>query len=55
MMSILHQFHIYGKDYGLYYAGGILFSDDARQVFLNDFDFDVSDKFTYEYNFFEYT
>ena len=54
-MSILHQFHIYGKDYGLYYAGGILFSDDARQVFLNDFDFDVSDKFTYEYNFFEHT
>lgn len=51
----LHQFHIYGKDYGLSYAGGILFSDDARQVFLNDFEFDVGDKFTYEYNFFEHT
>ena len=51
----LHQFHIYEKDYGLSYAGGILFSDDARQVFLNVFDFDAGDKFTYEYNFFEHT
>ena len=42
----LHQFHIYGKDYGLSYAGGILFSDDARQVFLKDFEFDAGDKFT---------
>ena len=50
----LHQFHIYGKDYGIGYVGGISFYDDAHQVFLDDFGFDVGDKFTYEYNFFEH-
>ena len=50
----LHQFHIYGKKYGIGYVGGVLFSDDAYQVFLDDFAFDVGDKFTYEYNFFEH-
>lgn len=48
----LHQFHIYGKDYGIGYLGGLSFADDAHQVFLDDFGFDVGDKFTYEYNFF---
>ena len=48
----LHQFHIYGKDYGLSYVGGIAFADNAREIFLDNFDFDVGDKFTYEYNFF---
>ena len=47
----LHQFHIYGKDYGLSYVGGIAFADNAREIFLDNFDFDVGDKFTYEYNF----
>lgn len=50
----LHQFHIYGKDYGISYVGGIAFADNARQVFLEDFGFDIGDKFTYEYNFFEH-
>ena len=50
----LHCFHIYGKDYGIAYAGGLSFSDDAHLVYLDDFDFDVGDRFTYEYNFFEH-
>lgn len=49
----LHQFHIDGKDYGISYLGGIAFADNARQVFLDDFGFDMKDKFTYEYNFFK--
>lgn len=28
----LHQFHIYGKDYGISYVGGIGFADNPRQV-----------------------
>jgi Plasmid pRiA4b ORF-3-like protein len=51
----LHQFHIYGKDYGLSYVGGILFSENPHDVYLDDFGFDEGDKFTYEYNFFEHT
>lgn len=50
----LHQFHIYGKDYGIGYIGGISFSDDAHKVYIDDFEFDANDKFTYEYNFFEH-
>ncbi len=48
----LHQFHIYGKDYGISYIGGVAFSDNAHKVYWDDFDFDAGDKFTYEYNFF---
>jgi len=48
----LHQFHIYGKDYGIAYVGGISFADNAHRVFFEDFEFDVGDKFTYEYNFY---
>ena len=50
----LHQFHIYGKDYGISYAGGLCFADNAYKVHLENFEFDVGDKFTYEYNFFEH-
>ena len=49
----LHLFHIYGKDYGIAYEGGMYFSDDPYAVSLDDFDFDVGDHFIYEYNFFE--
>lgn len=49
----LHKFHVYGKDYGIAYEGGISFSDDPHQVVFDDFGFDVGDRFTYEYNFFE--
>lgn len=50
----LNQFHIYGKDYGVYHDGGLNFSDDPEQVYLDDFEFDPLDKFTYEYNFFDH-
>lgn len=50
----LHQFHIYGKDYGISYEGGLMFSDNAHRVYFGDFEFDIGDKFTYEYNFFEH-
>src|SRR3990167_2582497 len=50
----LHQFHIYGKDYGINYAGGLYYSDDVHVVCLDDFEFNVDDKFTYEYNFFKH-
>lgn len=49
----LHQFHIYGKDYGISKLGGILFTDNAYKVVIDDFDFDVGDRFTYEYNFYK--
>jgi len=50
----LHQFHIYGKDYGIWYDGGPTFDNNAHEVYLDDFGFDIGDKFTYEYNFFEH-
>ncbi len=50
----LHCFHIYGEDYGLAYEGGMSFPHNAWQVFLDDFGFDVGDRFTYTYNFFEF-
>ena len=49
----LHRFHIHGKDYGVAYVGGLSFYDDAHLVFIDDFSFDVGDRFTYEYNFFD--
>lgn len=33
--------------------GGPAFSDDPYAVLLDDFNFDVGDRFTYEYNFYE--
>lgn len=50
----LHQFRIQGKNYGINYEGGLYYSDNAHKVYLNDFNFDVGDKFTYEYNFFQH-
>lgn len=50
----LHQFHIYGKDYGISYEGGISFPDNPFRVVIDDFAFDAGDRFTYEYNFFEH-
>lgn len=50
----LHCFHIYGEDYGLSYAGGMCFNRNARQVYIDDFGFDVGDRFTYTYNFTAY-
>jgi hypothetical protein len=50
----LHQFHIYGKDYGISYDGDIGFPDNPFRIVIDDFSFDVSDRFTYEYNFFDH-
>ena len=50
----LHKFHIYGKDYGISYAGGLWFSDDPHKVTLEEFDFDIGDRFTYTYNFYDH-
>lgn len=44
----LHQFTIQGKSYGIGYVGGISFSDNAREVYLRDFQFRLKEKFTYE-------
>lgn len=49
----LHQFHIYGKDYGINKVGAERFSDNVYQITIKDFEFDVGDRFTYEYNFYE--
>jgi hypothetical protein len=50
----LNQCRIFGNDYGVYHDGGISFNDNAHSVYIDDFEFDVGDKFTYEYNFFEH-
>ncbi len=47
----LHSFKLWGKEYGIPYAGGIYFADDARRVHLGDFPWQVNDKFTYTYDF----
>ncbi|EQC00481.1 hypothetical protein B738_10963 [Photorhabdus temperata subsp. temperata M1021] len=50
----LHQFRIYGKNYGISYSGRIGFPDNPYKITLDDFEFDAGDRFTYEYNFFEH-
>ncbi len=47
----LHSFHIYGEDYGLKYDGGMDFTHNARQVILENFGFNVGDRFSYTYDF----
>lgn len=44
----LHQFHIYGKDYGMACTGGTGFPDNPCQVVFDGFGFgfDVGDRFT---------
>lgn len=49
----LHQFHIYGKDYGISYEGGLCFPDNPYRVVIDYFDFSPDDRFTNEYNFFD--
>ena len=49
----LHKFNIYAKEYGIHYDGGAGFMDDPNEVTIKQLEFDVGDKFTYEYNFFE--
>ena len=40
----LYRFKLWGKEYGIPYAGGIYFADDARRVHLGDFPWQVNDK-----------
>lgn len=49
----LHQFHIFGKYYGIYYSGGMSFSSNPCDITLASFDFRKGDKFTYCYNFYD--
>lgn len=46
----LNQFHIHGKDFGVYHDGGVSFSTRADQVRLRDFKFRTKERFTYEYD-----
>ncbi len=48
----LNQFNIWGKEYGVYHDGGISFSDDPKEIYLQDFQFRINEKFLYEYNFY---
>jgi pRiA4b ORF-3-like protein len=47
----LHRFVIGGTEYGISYAGGPGFRDDARQVSLADLGLREGERFAYEYNF----
>lgn len=47
----LHCFHLRGKDYGIPHSGGISFSTEAHQVRLGDFQFQINERFRYEYDF----
>ena len=50
----LHRFKLWSKEYGIPYAGGSYFADDARRVYLGNFPWRVDDKFTYTYDFGDY-
>jgi Plasmid pRiA4b ORF-3-like protein len=47
----LHRFHIHGQDYGVYHAGGIMFTADSSAVRLSSFQFRLNESFRYEYDF----
>lgn len=46
----LHRFRIFGKEYGIYREGGILFDDDPYQVKLSDFMLRPGERFEYDYD-----
>jgi hypothetical protein len=46
----LHRFRIFGKEYGIYRDGGILFEDNPFQVKLSDFKLRPGERFEYEYD-----
>lgn len=47
----LHRFRIYGKAYGVYRPGGIIFDDNPHRIRLTDFRFRPGERFIYEYDF----
>jgi hypothetical protein len=48
----LHRFVIHGTEYGISYAGGPGFRDDARKIQLGELGLRLSERFSYEYNYF---
>lgn len=46
----LHRFRVYGKEYGIYREGGMLFDDDPYQVLLSSFKLRAGERFVYEYD-----
>ena len=49
----LHKFRIYGKEYGIHYPGGALYSNDPNEVRIDAFEFEPGDRFIYTYNYFD--
>ena len=49
----LHEFIIRGKRYGISWLGGIVFSDNAHQVQLDDLRLRVNERFLYEHDFYD--
>jgi len=47
----LHRFTIHGREYGISYAGGPGFRDDAHQVALTDLGLRATERFAYHYDF----
>ena len=47
----LNRFHIHGQDFGVYYDGGICFTDNPEKVPLSAFGFRTRERFLYEYDF----
>jgi hypothetical protein len=46
----LHRFRLYGKEYGMYREGGLLFDDNPFQIKLSDFKLRPGERFEYEYD-----
>lgn len=44
----LHRFVIHGTEYGIYYSGGPVFRDDAREVRLGELGLRPGERFSYE-------
>lgn len=47
----IHHFHIHGVDYGVSKPDSDAFRRNVGEGFLDDFEFDASDRFTYTYNY----
>jgi len=50
----LHHFHIHGVDHGIHKPGCNPFRYDPEEVFIDDLEFEMGDRFTYTYNYFEF-
>ena len=50
----LHQFHIHGRRYGVHRLHGPMYTDDARNIRMDEIPFHLNERFRYEYSFFEW-